>query len=152
MGRNQIPAPFYLFSMEYVGDLILLRGIPGSGKSTLGEIILQTTQHQTPDVLSADNFFINDKGEYIFDPTKLKEAHNSCQQKCAERMRLEFSKIVVANTFTQEWEMKPYFEMAERYRYRIHSIIVENRHGNKNIHDVPDDKVQIMKDRFEIQL
>lgn len=138
--------------MEYVGDLILLRGVPGSGKSTLGEIILQTTQQQTPDVLSADNFFINDKGEYEFDSTKLKEAHNICQQKCAERMRLEFSKIVVANTFTQEWEMKPYFEMAERYRYRIHSIIVENRHGNKNIHDVPDDKVQIMKDRFEIQL
>jgi predicted kinase len=138
--------------MEYVGDLILLRGVPGSGKTTLGEIILQTTQHQTPDVLSADNFFINDKGEYNFDSTKLKEAHNFCQQKCAERMRLEFSKIVVANTFTQEWEMKPYFEMAERYRYRIHSIIVENRHGNKNIHDVPDDKVQIMKDRFEIQL
>jgi len=138
--------------MEYVGDLILLRGVPGSGKTTLGEIILQTTQHQIPDVLSADNFFINDKGEYNFDSTKLKEAHNFCQQKCAERMRLEFSKIVVANTFTQEWEMKPYFEMAERYRYRIHSIIVENRHGNKNIHDVPDDKVQIMKDRFEIQL
>lgn len=138
--------------MEYVGDLILLRGLPGSGKSTLGEIILQTTQQQIPDVLSADNLFINDKGEYNFDPTKLKEAHNICQQKCAERMRLEFSKIVVANTFTQEWEMKPYFEMAERYRYRLHCIIVENRHGNKNIHDVPDDKIQIMKDRFEIQL
>ena len=139
--------------MEYVGDLILLRGLPGSGKTTLGEIIMQTpSSKNTNVVLSADDFFIDENGNYNFDPTKLKEAHNSCQQKCAERMRLEFSKIVVANTFTQEWEMKPYFEMAERYRYRIHSIIVENRHGNKNIHDVPDDKVQIMKDRFEIQL
>ena len=137
---------------KYIGDLILLRGIPGSGKSTLGGVILHTNQSNVQDVLSADNFFIDDKGNYNFDATKLKEAHNLCQQKCAERMRLEFSKIVVANTFTQEWEMEPYFEMAKRYRYRIHTLIVENRHGSKNIHDVPDEKLVQMKNRFEISL
>jgi len=137
---------------QHKGDLILLRGIPGSGKSTLGEIILQTPQKQTPDVLSADNFFVDENGKYDFDPSKLKEAHNMCQQKCAERMRLEFSKIVVANTFTQEWEMEPYFEMAKRYGYRVHTLIVENRHGSKNVHNVPDEKLGQMKDRFEILL
>jgi len=136
-------------TQEIKGDLILLRGLPGSGKSTLGDIILQTTQQQKADVLSADNLFIDNKGNYNFDPTKLKEAHNMCQQKCAERMRLEFSRIVVANTFTQEWEMEPYFEMAKRYGYRVHTIIVENRHGSKNVHGVPDEKLQQMKDRFE---
>lgn len=139
-------------AQEYKGDLILLRGLPGSGKSTLGDVILQTTQQHNPDVLSADNFFIDDKGNYNFDVTKLKEAHNLCQQKCAERMRLEFSKIVVANTFTQEWEMDPYFEMAKRYRYRVHTLIVENRHGSTNIHDVPNEKLVQMKDRFQISL
>lgn len=139
-------------TVQYKGDLILLRGIPGSGKSTLGEIILQTPQQQNPDVLSADNFFVDENGKYNFDASKLKEAHNMCQQKCAERMRLEFSKIVVANTFTQEWEMQPYFEMANRYGYRIHTLIVENRHGSKNVHNVPDDKLEQMKDRFEISL
>ena len=67
-------------------------------------------------------------------------------------MKHEFLKIVVANTFTEEWEMKPYFEMAERYNYRIHTVIVENRHGNKNIHNVPDEKLQSMKSRFDIQI
>lgn len=137
---------------NYKGDLILLRGLPGSGKSTLGEIILQMNNQQKPDVLSADNFFIDEKGSYNFDGSKLKEAHNMCQQKCAERMRLEFSKIVVANTFTQDWEMEPYYEMAERYGYRVHSVIVENRHGGKNIHNVPDEKVEQMKNRFQIDL
>jgi len=137
---------------EYVGDLILLRGVPGSGKTTLGNIILFNTQSNIQDVLSADNFFVNEKGEYIFEATKLKEAHNDCQVKCAERMRNQFSKIVVANTFTQEWEMEPYFEMAKRYRYRIHTLIVENRHGSKNIHDVPDEKLVQMKNRFDISL
>jgi uridine kinase len=137
---------------EWVGDLILLRGLPGSGKTTLGEVMLQSNQGNRPDVISADNYFMDDKGNYNFDPTKLKEAHNNCQQICADRMRLEFSKVVVANTFTEEWEMKPYFEMAERYNYRIHTIIVENRHGGENIHGVPKEKLQQMKDRFQIKI
>lgn len=137
---------------EYIGDLILLRGVPGSGKTTLGNAILFTNQSNIQDVLSADNFFINEKGEYIFDFTKLKEAHNDCQVKCAERMRNQFSKIVVANTFTQEWEMEPYFVMAERYNYRIHTVIVENRHGNKNIHNVPKEKIEQMIKRFDVKL
>jgi hypothetical protein len=137
---------------EYTGDLILLRGLPGSGKSSLGEIILYCPGSNSPDVLSADNFFIDDKGNYNFDATKIKQAHNDCQQKCAERMKLEISRIVVANTFTEKWEMDSYYEMAERYKYRVHTVIVENRHGSVNIHNVPDGKLEQMKNRFEIKL
>lgn len=39
--------------------------------------------------------------------------------------------IVVSNTFTQEWEMIPYFEMANKYGYMVFSIIVENRCDSK---------------------
>lgn len=137
---------------DLVGDLILLRGLPGAGKTTLAEVILQSSQGVRPDVISADNYFMDDKGNYNFDVSKIKEAHNSCQQICAERMRLEFSKVVVANTFTEQWEMESYFEMAERYNYRVHTVIVENRHDGKNIHNVPDDKLQQMKNRFQIIL
>ena len=137
---------------EYTGDLILLRGLPGSGKTSLGDIILHCPGSNSPDVLSADNFFMDDKGNYNFDATKIKQAHNDCQQKCAERMKLEISRIVVANTFTEKWEMDSYYEMAERYKYRVHSVIVENRHGSVNIHNVPDEKLELMKNRFEIKL
>jgi len=34
----------------------------------------------------------------------------------------------------------------------VASIIVENRHGGKNVHGVPEDKVEIMRNRFEIKL
>jgi phenolic acid decarboxylase len=60
--------------------------------------------------------------------------------------------IVVSNTFTQEWEMEPYFQMASTFDYKVFSIIVENRHGGVNQHGVPEDKIQIMKDRFEVKL
>ena len=137
---------------ETQGELILLRGLPGSGKSTLAKIILQLRSTDEPEVLSADDFFEDNEGDYNFDPTKLKEAHNYCQFRCSERMRQQKARIVVANTFTQEWEMDEYFKMAERYNYRVHTVIVENRHGNENVHGVPEDKLQQMKNRFQIKL
>ena len=137
---------------EKQGDLILLRGVPGSGKTTFANVILQQPNNNPQEILSADDFFEGENGEYNFDPTKLKEAHNYCQFRCSERMRQQKVRIVVANTFTQEWEMDEYFKMAERYNYRVHTIIVENRHGNENIHGVPNDKLQQMKNRFEIKL
>lgn len=136
----------------FVGDLILLRGLPGCGKTTLGKVILQWPSTDKPDVLSADDYFVDEKGNYNFDGTKLKEAHNDCQVRCANKMKLECSRIVVANTFTQDWEMDSYFEMAKRYHYRVHSVIVENRHGNINVHDVPEEKLLDMKKRFKIKL
>jgi hypothetical protein len=89
---------------------------------------------------------------YEFDPLKIKEAHQNCQFRCSERMRQQKSKIVVANTFTQDWEMEKYFEMAERYNYRVSTVIVENRHGNENIHNVSKEKIELMKKRFQIKL
>lgn len=136
---------------SYKGDLILLRGIPGSGKTTLGEVILRTPNNQLKP-LSADDYFIDEHGNYNFDSTKLKEAHNDCQQRCSHLMQNDVMKIVISNTFTQEWEMQPYYQMAERYNYRIHSVIVENRHEGINEHNVPEEKLLQMKNRFEVKL
>ena len=133
-------------------ELILLRGLPGSGKSTLAKTILLVKYTTESDVLSADDFFINDRGDYEFDVTKIKEAHNYCQFRCSEKMRQQVKRIVVANTFTQEWEMESYYKLAEEHGYQVHSIIVENRHGGVNEHGVPADKLEQMRNRFEIKL
>jgi hypothetical protein len=61
-------------------------------------------------------------------------------------------KVAVSNTFTQEWEITPYFELASKYGYMVITMVVENRHGGQNEHGVPDDKLEIMKNRFEIKL
>jgi hypothetical protein len=125
-------------------ELILLRGIPGSGKTTLGYIIGVIP-------ISADDYFYNE-GEYYFDTSKLKLAHEWCRVRTIHQMQDEVSKIVVANTFTQEWEMEPYYKLAEQYGYRVHSLIVENRHGGINEHNVPDETLEKMKNRFEVKL
>jgi hypothetical protein len=48
--------------------------------------------------------------------------------------------------------MSEYFELAKQYGYQVFTIIVENRHGGVNQHGVPTDKIQQMKDRFEVKL
>ena len=67
-------------------------------------------------------------------------------------MEDDFQKIAVSNTFTQEWEMDAYYELAKQYGYRVFSLIVENRHGGVNEHGVPEDKLEQMKTRFEVKL
>ena len=129
--------------------LYIVRGIPGSGKSTFAKT-LGGTHFET------DEFFMVD-GEYKFDPTKLKEAHRWCQDSVNTAMILNHTAglnnvIVVSNTFTQEWEMESYFQMADTYGYKVFSVIVENRHGGINTHGVPEDKLQAMRDRFEFKL
>jgi len=135
--------------------LYIVRGIPGSGKSTfakrlVGEDFL---------VCEADKYFIDkETGEYNFDSTKIKEAHKFCQDTVESYMKDSlvndqfYREIAVSNTFTQEWEMRPYFELAKNYGYKVFSVVVENRHGGTNQHGVPEEVLTKMCERFEITL
>ena len=133
-------------------DLLLLRGLPGSGKSTLAKILVGDKDYCHKE---ADMYFIDSDGDYKFNPSKLKDAHNWCREEIEFAMKYEHSPVVVSNTFSQEWEMIPYFELAKKYGYRVHSLIVENRHGgfeDTNTHNVPNETIQKMKNRFKICL
>ena len=125
--------------------LYIVRGIPGSGKSTFAKTL--GGQHY-----EADMFFIDGNGEYKFDGSKIKLAYNWCMIQTQKAMVDDEPKIVVSNTFTQEWEMETYFKLAEENGYKVFTIIVENRHGGVNQHGVPEDKIELMRNRFEISL
>lgn len=136
-------------------SLILLRGLPGSGKSTLANTISFDGA-----IFEADQYFVDkETGEYKYNADEIKIAHQWCKdevEKCMKQNQdtygLDYSEIFVSNIFTQEWEMEPYFKLAEKYGYQVFSLIVENRHGGKSTHGVPDEKVEIMKNRFQIKL
>jgi ABC-type molybdenum transport system ATPase subunit/photorepair protein PhrA len=130
-------------------NLLLIRGTPGSGKSTLAKLLVG---HKNYCHKEADMFFVDRFGDYKFDPSKIKDAHAWCQQEVEFLLKYGHSPVVVSNTFTQEWEMDAYYKMAEEFGYRVTSIITENRHGGKNEHGVPDDKLEIMKNRFDVKL
>ena len=124
--------------------LYITRGLPGSGKSTFAQSL-------DCSFVEADMYF-DHNGEYKFDPTKLRDAHNWCRNKVRDWMMVDTPKIAVSNTFTQNWEMETYYELAKEFGYTVFSVIVENRHDGTNTHNVPEQTIQKMKDRFEIKL
>lgn len=133
--------------------LFLVRGLPGSGKSTFATHIWSDYA-----VCEADKFFYDKDGNYNFDATKLREAHAWCKNEVETRMKDNenneqfYPEIAVSNTFTQEWEMEDYYKLAEKYGYKVVSLIVENRHSGNNVHGVPDEKIEQMRNRFQIKL
>ena len=49
-------------------DLILLRGLPGSGKSTFAKMLVRDKDYRHKE---ADMFFVDSEGNYKFEPSKI---------------------------------------------------------------------------------
>jgi len=132
----------------FKNNLILVRGLPGSGKTSFALNFLMNGI-----VFSTDDFFMQEDGEYNFDASKLGKAHKWNEERVERAMKNKIrSDIVVANTLTTEKEISVYTDMAEKYGYNVFSIIVENRHGKENIHGVSEETMKKMRERFVIKL
>jgi len=123
-------------------SLILVRGLPGSGKSTIGQS-LQTALGYVH--LEADMYHMKD-GEYQFDPAKIKESHLWCQLETMKALA-DARYVVVTNTFTTLKEMEPYLQIAKSLGRSVR--IVEAPGDYPNIHNVPAEVLQRMADRWE---
>lgn len=123
--------------------LFIIRGLPGSGKSTKARQMLregQITKH-----LESDMYFESTEG-YIFDKDKLPEAHAWCRKECRKALE-RGENIAVTNTFIRRWEAQDYFDMAMEYGADVKVIECKESYGS--IHDVPEAVLKIMKENWE---
>lgn len=123
--------------------LTIIRGLPGSGKSTLAKALVAATgacHYET------DMFFDHPVNGYQFNPHKIKEAHSWCQSMIEATMR-DGCDVIVSNTFTQQWEVQPYIDLAEQYGYQVQ--IIECKADFGNVHGVPSDAIERMRKRWE---
>lgn len=131
--------------------LILVRGLPGSGKSNFAKFLVNNIPNGIH--LETNQYFINGKGEYNFDSLYLKDAHKWCLHSTKTALESKiYSIVIVSNTFTQEWEFEKYIKLGEKFGYQVEVIIKENRHNGNSIHNVPKETIKKMKNRFEIKL
>lgn len=121
--------------------LYIIRGLPGSGKSTLANKLAPSASCE------ADDYFTSQGGEYNFDASKLDNAHTVCKEQVKEHMIVDKEFIAVANTFSQIWEMVPYFLLAVKHDYTINVIECQNEF--ESTHDVPEHTIDRMRDRWE---
>jgi len=126
--------------MKNTAKLVLVRGIPGSGKSTFAKSVYPTYEH-----LETDLYFMQDRG-YVFEPAKLKQAHEWCQ--ATTRKRLEDGEcVVVSNTFIKMWELRPYLDMAKELGVPVKVFHMKGEYGS--VHNVPEEVIARMKLNYE---
>lgn len=127
-------------------QLILVRGLPGSGKSSLSRVIANEIFRCAR--IEADMYFIKD-GEYVFDATKLGDAHAWCLKNTMEIIG-EGVSVVVSNTFTTIKELKPYFDLAKEFKIKPQVILCQGNY--KSVHNVPEETIEKMRKRFEYDI
>jgi len=111
-------------------EIVLIRGLPGSGKTTLANS-MNSYRH-----LEADQF-LEVNGEYVYDASKVKLAHDWCVSTAKECLEQGLN-VVVSNTFVRLWEMQRYIDHGFPFR------IIEMKEKYQNIHGVPQEKIDLM--------
>lgn len=121
-------------------------GIPGSGKTRLSLV-----EHpQNTKRFSADDFFTGQDGEYVFDPSRIGEAHAQCLRRYVEAIRYMSNAsgpydMVVDNTNASVAEIAPYAALALAYGWALEIVTIiadPEEAGPRNVHGVPMDIVR----------
>lgn len=124
-----------------MSEVVLIRGLPGSGKSTMAKRDFGSHVH-----CEADAFFVGQDGVYRYNPKMIKSAHEWCQRQVDIALRNGHN-VVVSNTFTRLWEMDAYRAIAERRGAEVRVIVARGSYGN--IHGVPSEAIDRMRARWE---
>ncbi|XP_022827784.1 uncharacterized protein LOC111357368 isoform X2 [Spodoptera litura] len=128
--------------------LILMRGVPGSGKSYLARKLVDmmvggSHNNYRAHILTTDDYFMI-RGQYQYDKFRLSEAHTWNQQRARNVLRMGMSPVIIDNTNIELWEMEPYLREGVKNGYIIE--VVEpttpwakkaNILLRKNVHNVP---------------
>lgn len=131
-------------------SLVLLRGLPGCGKSTLAKTLSEDGKYP---VFSVDDFFTNElTGEYNFEFDKNHLAYKKCEENTLKAIKSGFKKIFVANTFTMNWEIDPFFKIASEYNYRVFVLTVEKYHSSQNVHEISEEQIKKMAEKYQVKL
>jgi len=118
--------------------LILIRGLPGSGKTARAQRMIEDDEADT--YYEADMWF---DALGWFAPKYLKDAHEWCRL-MAEIHHGAGHKVIISNTFTRKWEMEPYFKIDPAAR------VIECTGRFQNVHGVPEWKIEQMASRWEV--
>eukprot|EP00906_Rhabdomonas_costata_P019230 RCo028069 len=156
--------------------LLIVRGLPGMGKSHLGRFMAEKyggIQYE------CDQKFTT-AGEYVYDPTRIQAAHEMTRQDVLQSMLQAVPLVIVSNTATQKWEYEYYVQMGRFYRYTvvlydlylqtmlyIKSSLLSAELTKQNLGDVRDqyleflsganlhgvllEKIKLMSSRYEFQ-
>lgn len=134
----------YIPRSHNMPNIVIVRGIPGAGKTTY---VKTNDEFKNYVYLDADMFHTSN-GVYSFQCNNIQASHEWCKEKARQSYN-DGKDVVIANTFTQKWEIDSYLTVLG---VNVDSTNVRIIHVNgafANIHGVPDSSINAMKYRWE---
>lgn len=126
----------------------IMRGVPGSGKSTHARELAGTKGA----IHSTDTYFVVN-GEYRFDPTKLSDNHRRNLEAFRESLRQGVSIVICDNTNVLHEHYEPYIAAAVEFGYLVEIRLMPHPKpkvaAERNVHGVEEQVIQRMLDRWE---
>lgn len=136
--------------------LTLMRGLSGSGKSKKATELAERSGGL---VISTDDYWYDDKGNYNFDYDKIGDAHSQAQWRARDNMATGEPHVIIDNTNARWWEMFPYLEMAREHDYSINVYMVGGcgpediaLYAARNIHGTPIAIIERQAKNFELMM
>lgn len=140
--------------------VLILRGLPGAGKTSFIDILEQHLNSPDPNalaVVSADHFFVDEKtGNYVFNKHLLGQAHASCRENFEYFVQKRGSKrplyLVVDNTNLTNKEVKWYVSEANKNQWDVIFVTFEvdpEVSFKRNIHKVPQKTIESMSKKMK---
>ena len=120
--------------------LYIVRGIPGSGKSTLIKKI-------TKNIVELDDYYNEKYGYYKFSYDEVPQSHKYALNKIEKMMIDKLDEIAVIDSFIKNKDFDQYKKLAIKYNYKPIEIIVHS--DFKDIHNVPIKRLEEMCNEFE---
>lgn len=128
-------------------NLIILRGAPGSGKSTFCNKLIERYKDYVVTVCSNDQFMFED-GKYKWSEQKLNKAMVLCFIKCIRALEDEHEIIVIDNTNLTPKYYEKYIIAAEFYGYKVYFCHLKGEY--QNIHGVSETQVNESRSKYYV--
>ena len=121
-----------------MSKLIVVRGLPGSGKTTFANSL---------GCFHVENDCYHYRcGEYNFEEVRKMASINWCMSMVDIALQNDFD-VVVSNTFVKKQYIEAYKKLADEYNAEL--VVYCMKGSFDNVHNVPADVKQSMKDEWE---
>ncbi|MBI3632484.1 MAG: ATP-binding protein [Candidatus Vogelbacteria bacterium] len=134
------------------GRAYIVRGVQGSGKSTVAKDLVASAGSNGR-IHSTDDYFLDDQGNYNFDPRKLPQFHARNLAAFEESLKAGLDIVVCDNTNSKRWEYYRYMALALKYGYIVAVVALPHPDpeiaAKRNKHGVPQAVIEKMIANWE---
>ncbi len=139
------------------GTIEILRGLPGTGKTILAEVLKRV--HKDSVILSSDDFFYDPVTKtHSFDKERIKEAHEWNFERFKKEIEKGTPNIIVDNSNVKKYHYHHYLDYGQRHNYLVsvvtipHNDVSDKELTERNIHSVSRETIRRMRKEFEWEI